>query len=127
VKFIIIQFSPRCLPFFKVQISSSKPCSKNPSFWWTSLKVRDQVSYPYSTTEKITVLYILIFSFFIWDGETKDFGLSNSKDRYDKRYDRSQIWWAYMEIDDGVSKSFRTGRLERELQMAVVPLLCESV
>jgi len=32
-----------------------------------------------------------------------------------------------MEIDDGVSKSFRTGRLERELQMAVVPLLCESV
>jgi hypothetical protein len=26
--------------------------------------VRDQVSHPYSTTGKITVLYILIFSFF---------------------------------------------------------------
>jgi hypothetical protein len=26
--------------------------------------VRDQVSYPYSTTGKITVLYILIFRFF---------------------------------------------------------------
>jgi hypothetical protein len=41
--------------------------------------VRDQVSHPYSTTGKITVLYILIFRFFIWDGKTKDFGLNNSK------------------------------------------------
>jgi hypothetical protein len=39
--------------------------------------VRDQVSHPYSTTGKITVLYILIFSFLflIWDGKTKDFRL----------------------------------------------------
>jgi hypothetical protein len=40
--------------------------------------VRDQVSHPYSTTGKITVLYILIFSFFIWGGETKHFGLNDS-------------------------------------------------
>jgi hypothetical protein len=31
----------------------------------SSLKVRDEVSHPYSTTVKITVLYILIFRFFI--------------------------------------------------------------
>jgi hypothetical protein len=40
----------------------------------SSLKVRDQVSHPYSTNGKITILYVLIFSFFIWDGKTKDFG-----------------------------------------------------
>jgi hypothetical protein len=40
-----------------VQISSSAPCSQTPS-------VRDQVSHPYRTTGKITVLYILIFKFF---------------------------------------------------------------
>jgi hypothetical protein len=45
----------------------------------TSLKVRDQVSHPYSTTGKITVLYILIFRFFIWEGKTKDSGLNYSK------------------------------------------------
>jgi hypothetical protein len=28
---------------------------------------------------KITVLYVLIFSFFIWDGKRKDFGLNDSK------------------------------------------------
>jgi hypothetical protein len=43
----------------------------------SSLKVRDQVSHPYSITSKITVLYILIFRFFfIWDGKTC-FGLNN--------------------------------------------------
>jgi hypothetical protein len=30
---------------------------------WSSLNVRDQVSHPYKTTGKITVLYILIFTF----------------------------------------------------------------
>jgi hypothetical protein len=33
--------------------------------------VRDQVSYPYSTTGKITVLYILIFRFFDMRREDK--------------------------------------------------------
>jgi hypothetical protein len=41
--------------------------------------VRDQVSHPYSATGKITVLYILICSFSIWCGKTKDFGLNDSK------------------------------------------------
>jgi hypothetical protein len=41
--------------------------------------VRDQLLHPYSTTDKITVLYILIFRFFIWDGKTKDFWLNDSK------------------------------------------------
>jgi len=33
--------------------------------------VRDQVSYPYSTTGKITVLYILIFRFFICETDNR--------------------------------------------------------
>jgi hypothetical protein len=37
-----------------------------------------QVSHPYSTTDKITVLYILIL-FSLYDGQTKDFGLNDSK------------------------------------------------
>jgi hypothetical protein len=45
----------------------------------SSLKVRDQVSHPCSTTGKITVLYILIFSFLIWEGKTKNVGPNNSK------------------------------------------------
>jgi hypothetical protein len=39
--------------------------------------VRDQVSHPYSTTGKITVLCILIFRFLIWGRKKKDFGLIN--------------------------------------------------
>jgi hypothetical protein len=41
--------------------------------------VRDRVSHPYSTSGKITVLYISVFRLFTWDGKTKDFGLNNSK------------------------------------------------
>jgi hypothetical protein len=37
-----------------------------------SLKVRDQVSHPYSTTGKTKVLYILIFRFFMWDEKIND-------------------------------------------------------
>jgi hypothetical protein len=40
---------------------------------WSSLKVRDQVSHPYSTTGKITVLHILIFRFFDTRREDKRF------------------------------------------------------
>jgi hypothetical protein len=40
--------------------------------------VRDQVSHPYSTTGKITPLYILIFRLFYMRREDKYFGLNNS-------------------------------------------------
>jgi hypothetical protein len=36
--------------------------------------VRDHVSHPYSTTGKITILYILI-----WDWKANDFELNDSK------------------------------------------------
>jgi hypothetical protein len=60
MKFIIFQFSPWSvfLPFrSKLFPRTLSLCS--------FLKVRDQVSHPYSTIGKITVLYILIFRFFI--------------------------------------------------------------
>jgi hypothetical protein len=79
VKFIIVQFSPR--PIFSLlgpNILLNTLSSETVSLC-SSLKVRDQVSHPYSTTGKITILYTLIFRFFIWDGKTKDFGLNNSK------------------------------------------------
>jgi hypothetical protein len=61
VKFIIMQFSPRSafLPF-RSKYPPQHSVLKNPQSC-SSLKVRDQVSHPYSTTGKITVLYILIF------------------------------------------------------------------
>jgi hypothetical protein len=40
--------------------------------------IRDQVSHPYKTTGKLTVFYILIFSFYTTDGKTK----SNSEKTY---------------------------------------------
>jgi hypothetical protein len=63
VKFIIMQFSPRSifLPFrskYLPQHSVLRTLSL-----CSSLRVRDQVSHPYNTTGKITVLYILIFRF----------------------------------------------------------------
>jgi hypothetical protein len=39
----------------------------------SSLKVRDQVSYPCSTIDKITFLYILVFNFFDMRREDKSF------------------------------------------------------
>jgi hypothetical protein len=56
VKFIIMQFSPWSIFLNTLFSKTLSLCS--------SLKVRGQVSHPYSTTGKITVLYILIFSFF---------------------------------------------------------------
>jgi hypothetical protein len=50
--------------------------------------VRDQVSYPYSTTGKITVLYILIFIFLYETGRQKDFGLNDIKHSLNLIY-----WW----------------------------------
>jgi hypothetical protein len=71
VNFIIMQSSPRSvfLPF-----RSKYPpqhCSKKTLSIYSSPKVRDQVSHPYRTTGKITVLCILIFRFFDmrWEGK----------------------------------------------------------
>jgi hypothetical protein len=47
---------------------------------WSSLKVRDQVSHPYSTTGRITVLYILIFSLIIHKERTKIFAFGNDEE-----------------------------------------------
>jgi hypothetical protein len=58
-----MQFSPRSvfLPFRpKYLPQHSVLCSQQ-----TSPKVRDQVSHPYNTTGKITVLCILIFTLFV--------------------------------------------------------------
>jgi hypothetical protein len=63
MKFIIMHFSPRSvfLPFRSKYPQHS--VLKNLSLC-SSHKVRDQVSHPYSTTGRITVLYILIFRIF---------------------------------------------------------------
>jgi hypothetical protein len=45
----------------------------------SSLNVRDQVSHPYRTTGKITVLHILIFKFLTADEKTKGSGPNGSK------------------------------------------------
>jgi hypothetical protein len=67
VKFIIMQFSPRSVFLtFTTKYPPNTLLSKTLGLC-TSFKVRDQVSHPYSTTGRITVLYILIFKFFVWD------------------------------------------------------------
>jgi hypothetical protein len=65
-----MQFSPSSLsgPNILLNILFSKILSL-----CSSPKVRDQVSHPYSTTEKITVLYVLIFSYFYKRREDKIF------------------------------------------------------
>jgi hypothetical protein len=72
VKFIIMQFSPLSvfLPFRSKYPQHSVLKSLSLCF---SFKVRDQVMHPYSATDKITVLYILIFSFFYMRREDKIF------------------------------------------------------
>jgi hypothetical protein len=71
VRFIIVQFSPRSvyLPFrskYPPQHSVLRILSL-----CSSLKVRDPVSLPYSTTGKITILYILILGFICETGRQK--------------------------------------------------------
>jgi hypothetical protein len=55
MKVIIMQLSPQ---FIFLPFRSKYPPQHS------VLKVRDQVVHPYSATGKITVLYIIIFSFF---------------------------------------------------------------
>jgi hypothetical protein len=73
VKFIIMQFSSRSVfSLLGPNILLNTVFSKTLSLC-SSLKVRDQVSHPYSTIGKITVLYILIFRFFDMRREDKRF------------------------------------------------------
>jgi hypothetical protein len=78
VKFIIMQFSPRSVFLLSGPNILLKTMFSHTLSLYSSLKVRDQVTYPYSTTGKITVLYIL-FRFFIWAGKTKYFWLNDSR------------------------------------------------
>jgi hypothetical protein len=70
VKFIIMQSSPASSSLLGPNINTV--FSKTLSLC-SSLKVRDQVLHPYSTTDKITVLCILIFRFFDMRREDKTF------------------------------------------------------
>jgi hypothetical protein len=71
MKFIIMQFSPWSSSHLGPNIFNTL-FSKTHSLY-SSLKVRNQISHPYSTTGKITVLYILIFRFFDMRQEDKRF------------------------------------------------------
>jgi hypothetical protein len=68
MKFNILQFSPWSifLPFRSKYLPQHTVLKKTLSLC-SSLKVRDQVSHPYSTTGKITVPYILIFRVFLYE------------------------------------------------------------
>jgi hypothetical protein len=58
MKFFVMQFSPLSV-YLPLNILFSETLGLH-----SSLKVRDQVSHTYSTTGKITVLYIIIVRFF---------------------------------------------------------------
>jgi hypothetical protein len=72
MKFIIMQFSPRFV-FLPLGPHILKTLLSKSLSLCSSFKVRDQVSHPYSTTGKITVLYILIFRFFDMRREERRF------------------------------------------------------
>jgi hypothetical protein len=64
MKLIIMQFSPASYYFISLfSPNFSSPPSQNPSASVLPLMSKDQVSQPYKTTDKIMVLYILIFTF----------------------------------------------------------------
>jgi hypothetical protein len=72
VKLIIMQYSPWSVSSLLGPKILNILFSKTLSLC-SSSKVRDQVSHPYSTTGKITVLYILIPRFFHMRWEDKGF------------------------------------------------------
>jgi hypothetical protein len=73
MKFIIMHFSSRFV-FFPLgpNILLNTLFSKTLSLC-SSLEVRDQILYPYNTTVKITIWFILIFRFFDMRREDKRF------------------------------------------------------
>jgi hypothetical protein len=71
MKLLIMQFPPTSRHLISsVHIFSLAPCSQTPS---------EQVSRPYTTTGKIRVSHILIFTFQTADEMTKVSGLNGSK------------------------------------------------
>jgi hypothetical protein len=67
-----MQFSPSSYYFLPLgsTYSAQHPVLKHPQSIYSSLNVRDQVSHPYKTPNKIIVLYSLIFKFL--DSRRKD-------------------------------------------------------
>jgi hypothetical protein len=73
MKLLIIFFQPPVTSsLFGPNILLSTLFSNTPSLY-SSLNVRDQVPHPYRTTGKITVLYIIIFTFLDKRGEDEKF------------------------------------------------------
>jgi uncharacterized protein with HEPN domain len=68
MKLLIMQFSPISRHFMRLRYrySAQHPVPKHPQ----SRNVRDKVLHPYVTTDKIIVLYIIIFMFL--DSRRKD-------------------------------------------------------
>jgi hypothetical protein len=65
MKLLIVQLPPFSCYFILLwsEYSPQDHVLKHPQFIYSSLNVRDQVSHPYKTTGRITVLYILTFTF----------------------------------------------------------------
>jgi hypothetical protein len=74
MKLLTEQFTPTscCFIIFGPNTLLSTLFSNNLSLCF-SLDIRDHVSHPYTTTGKITVLYITIFIFLDSRGENKNF------------------------------------------------------
>jgi hypothetical protein len=79
VKFIVMQFSPwsSFLPF-RSKYSPQQTVLKHTQSVFLP-QSEDQVLHLNSSTGEITALCILIFIIFIWDRETKYFGLNDRK------------------------------------------------
>jgi hypothetical protein len=104
VKFIIMQFSPRSvfLPFKSKYLPQH--CSQKPSVYVLPSKWETKFHTHTAQLAKLQFLYILIFSFFIWDGNTKDFGLNNSK------YFPNLIWsWFHHECHSDLFLKYHYG------------------
>jgi hypothetical protein len=77
---LIMQFSPASRHFIPLRSKYfPKHMLSNTLHVCSYLDVRDPVSHPYKTTGRITVLYILIFTFSDTDGKAKDSELCGSK------------------------------------------------
>jgi hypothetical protein len=74
VNVIIMQFSS-----FHDHISCSTLCSQKSSIYVPPQSERPDFALKEYEWQNYSFFYILIFSFFIWEGKTKDFGVNDSK------------------------------------------------